>query len=181
MIKTALFCANGFEECEGLVVVDLLKRAGIDIKIVSLQNDLSVLSSHQIKIQCDLMFDEVNFDELDMIILPGGMPGTLRLKEHVKLCEKIKEFHQNRKPLAAICAAPSVLGGLGLLKGRTVTCYPGFENECLEAICSGEKVEKDDHIITARGLGCAIEFAAKIIETLLNEETAKSVLSEIQF
>jgi len=181
MIKTALFCADGFEECEGLIVVDLLKRAGIDIKTVSLQKDLFVLSSHQIRIQCDLLFNEVDFDELDMIILPGGMPGTLHLKEHSGLALKIKEFDQQRKGLAAICAAPSVLGSLGLLKNRTVTCYPGFEDECLGAHCTKEKVEQDEHIITARGLGCAIDFSAKIIETLLDEETSKRVLSEIQF
>lgn len=181
MKKTALFCANGFEECEGLIVVDLLRRAEIDIQMISLEKDLSVTGSHGIKIECDRLFDEVSFNELDMIILPGGMPGTLALKEHTALNQKIIEFNQANKKLAAICAAPSVFGSLNLLNGKKMTCYPGFEEECTGAVCTHQKVEKDGNIITSSGLGGAIEFAAAIIEDLLNKEEADKVLSAIQY
>lgn len=181
MKKTALFCADGFEECEGLIVVDLLRRANIEIQTVSLNSDCTVTSSHQVKISCDCIFDEVCFDELDMIILPGGMPGTTHLKEHAALNEAIMAFDQAGKGLAAICAAPSVFGSLGLLKGKTMTCFPGFEKECPLANYTGKKVEVDGHIITARGLGAALEFAAKIIETLKDKATADAILAQIQY
>lgn len=181
MKKTALFCANGFEECEGLIVVDLLRRAGIEIQIVSIEETLTVVSSHKVQLTCDVLFNEVDFDALDMIILPGGLPGTTHLAEHAGLNEKILEFNQSGKYLAAICAAPSVYGKLGLLEGRTMTCYPGFETQCAGASYTHNKVEKDGHFITARGLGAAIEFAAAIIETLLDKETADSTLSAIQY
>lgn len=181
MKKTALFCANGFEECEGLIVVDLLRRAKIDIQMISLENDLFVIGSHGIKIECNQLFDEVNFDELDMIILPGGMPGTLALKRHTALNQKIIEFNSTNKKLAAICAAPSVFGSLNLLNGRKMTCYPGFEEECAGAICTHQKVEKDRNIITSSGLGGAIDFATAIIEELINKEAADEVLRAIQY
>lgn len=181
MKKTALFCANGFEECEGLIVVDLLRRANIDIKMVSLEKTLLVTGSHGIKIECDNLFDEINFDELDMLILPGGMPGTLALKAHTALNQKILEFDKANKKLAAICAAPSVLGSLNLLNGKKMTCYPGFEEECTGAIYTHQKVEKDHNTITSSGLGGAIDFAATIIEELMNKEEADEVLSAIQY
>ncbi len=181
MKKTALFCAQGFEECEGLIVVDLLRRAGIEITTVSLEPTLEVTSSHQVTVRCDKTFDQIQFEKLDMIILPGGLPGTTHLLEHAPLLNQIKEFDQQKKYLAAICAAPSVYGELGLLQGRKMTCFPGFESHCQGAQPTGEKVVQDGHIITAKGLGAAIEFAARIIEVLTDQATADKVLAAIQY
>ena len=180
MKKTAIFFANGLEECEGLVTVDLLRRSGIHVDIVSMEETLMVQGSHNIKIQCDCLFNDVDFSQLDMIILPGGMPGTLHLKQNKELCSKIIEFDKQKKYLAAICAAPSVLGSLGLLNNVRMTCYPGFEDECTGAVYTGEKTEIDRHIITSRGLGAAIEFSAAIIEVLKDKNEADRILSEIQ-
>ena len=175
------FLATGFEEIEALATVDILRRAGIEVLTVGVGEDV-VIGAHEIPVLADIREGGVKLNSsLDAVILPGGMPGTLNLKGSAEVQKAIDFALKNDKYLCAICAAPLILGQKEILKGKKATCYPGFENECLEAICSGKKVEKDEHIITARGLGCAIEFAAKIIETLLNEETAKSVLSEIQF
>ncbi len=181
MSKTALFCANGFEECEGLLVVDLLRRANIEISMVSIEESKEITSSHKVKLTCDQLFDEVDFDSLDMIILPGGMPGTNYLKAHEGLKQQILKFDRQGKWLAAICAAPSVYGQLGLLNGKTFTCFPGFEDQCEGGSYTGEKVEVDGHFITARGLGAAIEFGSKIIEVLDSKEKADDTLSRIQY
>lgn len=175
MAKVYIFLANGFEEIEGLTVVDLLRRAKIDICMVSIEESICVTGAHNITVQADCLYKEANLDEADLLVLPGGMPGTINLLHYVQLIQKIKEFHKNDKLLAAICAAPSVLGACGVLTGKKACCYPGFEEKLLGATIQYEPVVVDGNVITSRGMGTAIDFALKIIEILVSEEVAKEI------
>ena len=161
--------------------VDLLRRAGIDVNTVSVMDDICVKTSSGIKIEADVMIDGVNLNEADMLILPGGMPGTKYLGECEKLCETVKEFNEQGKLLAAICAAPSVLGKLGVLKGKKAICYPGFEDELDGATISDVDPVTDGNITTASGLGHVIQFALEIIKVLIDEDTANRVATEIGY
>ena len=122
-----LFLATGFEEVEALGIVDACRRGGLTLKTVSVTGNLLVESSHGVKIQADALFEDCSFDDADMLVLPGGMPGSTNLKEHEGLRTVILKHYEAGKPLAAICAAPMVYGSLGLLKGKKATCYPGFD------------------------------------------------------
>lgn len=179
MGKVAIFLADGFEEVEGLTVVDLLRRAEIEIEMVSISNSDMVTGAHNIKVKADKTFQEVEFQTIDMIILPGGMPGTKNLLKFEPLNEKIKEFYKNGKMLAAICAAPMILGANGILVGKKATCYPGFEQELKGAEAVQESVVVDDNIITSRGVGTAIEFASVIIEHLKDKKLADNIKESI--
>lgn len=176
-----LFLADGTEECEALITVDLLRRAGIDVNTVSVMDDICVKTSSGIKIEADVMIGGVNLDEADMLILPGGMPGTKYLGECEKLCETVKEFNEQGKLLAAICAAPSVLGKLGVLEGKKAICYPGFEDALEGATISEVDPVTDGNVTTASGLGHAIQFALEIIRVLCGNETGTKVAKEIGF
>ena len=127
MKKVSVILADGFEEVEGLTVVDLLRRARIYVDTVSIMEDYTVHGAHGINVQTEDLFEEVNFVESDMIVLPGGMPGTKNLDSHAGVQRVVKDFFQEGKKIGAICAAPTVLSNLGLLKGKRVTCYPGVE------------------------------------------------------
>ena len=124
MPKTAIFLADGFEEIEALTVVDLLRRANIEISTVSIMGRKNVTGSHNITVEADALLEETDFDSLDMLILPGGMPGTTNLADCKALTDKIKEFDEKDKMLCAICAAPTVFGKLGILKGKKACCFP---------------------------------------------------------
>lgn len=174
------FLADGSEEVEALAVVDILKRAGIETKIVSVKDTKEVITSHEINIKTDLLFEEADFDKADMIFLPGGIPGTPNLAAHSGLIQKIKEFNEQGKMISAICAAPSILGELGLLNGKKATCYPGFEDKLTGAEYTGEKVVTDGNIITAKGLGAAIELGLEIVRILVDESVAKDIAEKIQ-
>lgn len=181
MAKVCIFLADGFEEIEGLTVVDLLRRAEIEIVMVSSTGKLEITSTHQIKVIADCLFDEYSYDDVDMLVLPGGMPGTKNLLEHVGLISLLKEFHEKGKYVAAICAAPSILGEHGLLKGRCVTAYPGYEDKLIGATYTGNKVEIDANIITSKGMGTSIDFALSIITLLKGEEIANNISKAIQY
>lgn len=163
MSKTAIFMADGCEEIEGLTVVDILRRANLEIEMVSLNGTTSVTGSHKITFLTDTIFENVNFDTFDAIVLPGGMPGTLKLGEHEGVNQLIQKFAAEGKLVCAICAAPSVLGAAGILKNRHAVCHPGFEDKLIGAITSEDSVMTDDNIITSRGMGTAIEFALAIL------------------
>lgn len=169
--KVAVFLANGFEEIEGLTVCDLLYRAGIPSDTVSITGTKDVTSSHQIHIVADKRIEDIDFDEYDMLVLPGGIPGTLNLGDCKMLTDKVVEFAQTGKEIAAICAAPSVFAKLGLLKGRHATSNPNFKDACVEggAIYSEAPVIVDGNIITSRGMGTAIDFGFAIVEHYLGE------------
>lgn len=179
MKKIAIFFAEGFEEIEALTVVDLCRRAGITADMVSVTHSLHVTGSHGISVVMDKMLVEVDFDELDMLVLPGGMPGTLNLKKVPALMEQVKAFAESGKYIAAICAAPSVFGSLGLLKGKNACCYPGFEEELVGANVSLASYEVDNNIITSRGMGCAIDFSLAIISALVGTEKAEEISTGI--
>lgn len=173
MKKIAVFFGTGYEEIEALTVVDLCRRAGIDTQMVSITESLQVTGSHNITVTMDTMFDKVSFEELDMIVLPGGMPGTLNLEAHTQLMERVDEFHKAGRFIAAICAAPSIFGHRGILQGRRACSYPGFEKDLNGANVAYDSVVRDGHVITSRGMGCAIDFSLEIIAALCGEEEAK--------
>ena len=180
MSKAYIFLADGFEEVEALTPADLLRRAGIEVRLVSISASLEVVGRSRIRVLADRMFDERGYDGADILILPGGMPGTEYLMAYEGLKKLILQKAADRSAyLAAICAAPMILGRLGLLKDKKATIYPGMEDELKGAEISAKKVVRDGHIITSRGAGTAVPFALKIIETLLNEEAAKNVASGI--
>lgn len=181
MKKVCVFLADGFEEIEGLTVVDLLRRAEIETTMVSITGKLEVTSAHQIKVIADVLFDEYTYYDVDMLVLPGGMPGTINLGAHEGLVSLIKDFNDKDKYLAAICAAPSVLGENGILNGRHVTSYPGFENKLIGATYTGNKVEIASNVITSKGMGTSIDFALSIISLLKDEETANKIGKAIQY
>lgn len=181
MKKVFLFMADGTEECEALITVDLLKRAGIEVVTVSVMDTKNLCTSSGINIKTDKLIDEINFDEAEMLILPGGMPGTKYLGSNEALCNSLIKFNELNRPVAAICAAPSVLGKLGILKGKKSICYPGFEDALEGATISDIDPITDGNITTASGLGHAIPFALEIINVLDSEDTANRVATEIGF
>lgn len=181
MKKAAVFLAPGFEECEALMVVDLLRRAGVHTSMISVHNTPKITSSHNITVKADQMMCEVNNELFDLIIMPGGMPGTAHLMESKEIADIVKKHHDADKILAAICAAPSVYGTLGLLKGKKAICFPGFEENLHGSEIMNQKVVKDGNIITAKALGSAFEFAHTLIETLFNKEKADQVLNSVYY
>jgi 4-methyl-5(b-hydroxyethyl)-thiazole monophosphate biosynthesis len=181
MAKVYLFLAEGFEEIEGLTVVDLLRRAGIEITTVSVTGDIHVMGSHQIIVVADALFDEIEYSEADMLVLPGGMPGTKNLEEHEGLDRLLRDFASRDKKLAAICAAPRVLGSKGLLMGKKATCYPGNEELLLGAQVTNTAVVKDGNITTSKGMGTAIDFSLSLITTLKGSEEASRIAQAIQY
>lgn len=179
MSKLGIFMADGCEEIEGLTVVDLVRRAGIEIEMISVSGEKSVTGSHKIAFQTDVSKADADFASYDGIVLPGGMPGTTHLMEDETVNRVIKEFAQDGKLVAAICAAPSVLGNAGLLEGKTATCYPGVEGKLTGANFVTNSVAKDGNIITSRGLGTAIDFAAEIVAYLNGKIVADKLKTSI--
>lgn len=173
--------AEGFEEVEALTPVDLLRRAEIPVTVVSVTGSLKVTGSHNISVMADKLIAELDTQQADMLILPGGMPGTLNLQNHDSVNKIIMEFVQKEKWVTAICAAPKILGGLGVLRGKDATCYPGYEAELTGADPKEAKVVQDGKIITSRGLGTAIPFALKLIEVLTDKNTADKIAAAIIF
>ncbi len=159
-----VFLATGFEEIEALTPVDVLRRAGLDVQTVSVMNEQTVAGAHGVPVVADKMFAEINPEDAEMILLPGGLPGATNLDEHAGLSELIMKFAEAGKPLAAICAAPLVLGNRGLLQGKKATCYPGFETYLSGAEYTANLVEVDGNVITGKGPGAAMEFAFAIVE-----------------
>ncbi|HIX26308.1 MAG TPA: DJ-1/PfpI family protein [Candidatus Barnesiella excrementigallinarum] len=175
-MKTAyLFLATGFEEIEALTVIDMLRRAEIDVTTVSISRNLQVEGAHGVTVTADTTWVELSADDVDWLILPGGMPGTKHLGECKPLVSLLQRQAAAHKNIAAICAAPSVLGQAGLLNGYKATCYPGFEQFLNGATVTGEPVTIDRNIITANGPGAAIAFAAAIISQIAGKERAKEV------
>lgn len=179
MAKICVFTADGFEEIEGLTVVDLLRRAGAEVWMVSIRDTLTVKGAHGIELKADVLFDEVDYDSVDMLVLPGGMPGTRYLGEHKGLCALLKKAAAEGKKVAAICAAPSVLGKLGILKDKKAVCYPGFEEKLTGADVQTEEVVRDENVTTSRGLGTAIPFALELISQLYGEEKALEIKKSV--
>jgi len=172
-----LFLDNGFEEIEALTTVDLLRRANIALTTVSMTGEKQVTGSHQITVLADRLFADCNFSDAEMLILPGG---ATHLETHQNLCDLLLKHNDENKLIAAICAAPSVLGRLGILKGKQATCYPGFEEYLGESYVGGLVVESKN-IITAKGPGLSSDFAFCLIEKLAGSETADAVYDAAQY
>ncbi len=183
MKRAAIFFATGYEEIEALTVVDLLRRAGIEAECVSIDNEKSVKGSHNINVSMDSGIEDIDFGSFDILVCPGGMPGTLNLEACKKLTDNIRKFNEEGKLIGAICAAPSIFGHMGLLQGKKACIYPGMEAELKGAEVVYDKVAKAGNIITSRGMGTAIEFGLEIVAALVGRETAdklgKSVVYNI--
>lgn len=179
--KVYIFLADGFEDIEGLTVVDLLRRAQIDIKTVSIKDTKEVQTAHGISLLTDLLFDEVDFTDADMLVLPGGMPGTKYLGEYQPLCDLLRDFYGKSGKVAAICAAPTVLASLGFLEGRKATAYPSCMEGLTGAEPSYESVVVDGNVTTSRGLGTAVDFALSLIGQLLGEEKADEIAESVVY
>ncbi len=175
-----IYLASGFEETEMIAPLDIMRRAGLDVKTVSVTHDKTVYGSHGIGITADLtVFDKEYNDELDAVMLPGGMPGTTNLEQSEHVRAAIEKAYKNEKFICAICAAPSVLGKMGLLRGVTAVCYPGFEKYLEGAIPSEQKCVRDGRMITAVGMGAAIEFGLEIASALCGKDVSERIKNGI--
>ncbi len=165
--------ADGFEEIEAITVTDILRRAGAEVKTVSVTESLEVKGTHDIKVQADITFEEADYESCEMIVLPGGMPGTTNLLEHEGLVQKIRELYERGKWVCAICAAPMVLAAAGILDGKNATIYPGMENYIRGAKPTEGAIVRDGNIITSKAPGTAMKFALSLVEALYGKEKAE--------
>lgn len=179
--KVYVFLADGFEEVEGLTAVDILRRAGAQVTTVSVTGVKTIHGAHGIDVNADQLFEETDFEEADMLVLPGGMPGTVSLAEHTGLGEVLAEFDEKNKFIAAICAAPSILGKYGMLEGRKATSHPSKEKELPGAVVVHEPVVTAGNIITSRGMGTSIDFSLELVRVLLDETAAEEVRQAIVY
>ena len=181
MSKLCIFMADGVEEIEGLTVVDLARRAGIDIDMVSIMGKKMIDGSHGIKFETDALIEDIKPEEYDGLVCPGGLRGTQNLKADERVAALIREFCAAGKLVSAICAAPTVLGAAGVLEGKKATCYPGCEDGLTGADALTDKVVRDGNIITSRGMGTAIDFGLAIIEYLMDSKAADDMAKKIVF
>ena len=181
MKKVFIFLATGFEEVEAISIIDILRRGDVEVKIVSIEQNKLVEGAHNIKIMADSLFSETDFSLAEMLVLPGGMPGTTNLLNFMPLLDLLNEFNSLNKKIAAICAAPMILGELGLLKGKNATCYPGFEQYLKDAIFTDDSVVVDKNIITSRGPATAAVFSSKLLEILKGNDVAENIAAGMLF
>lgn len=181
MKKAVVFFADGMEECEALLVVDLLRRGGINVITAAVGGSLDLLSSHQVHIQADALAEQTDYSDVDLLVLPGGMPGTLNLEANETVKRTVAEFATRGKKVAAICAAPSILGHLGLLRGKTATSYVGMRDQLSGATVVDREVVVDGNIITSFGLGGAIPFALELVKELAGTGEAERVRQAIEY
>lgn len=181
MSKVYIFLADGFEDIEGLTVVDLMRRAGIDIETISIKKTREVVTSHHITMYADRIFENTDFSDADLLVLPGGMPGTKYLGEYGPLAELLEDFYGKGGRIAAICAAPSIFSALGFLKGRKATAYPSFMEKLDGADAVEDEVTVDGNVTTSRGLGTAIPFALSLIEQLMGKEKADQIAESVVY
>ena len=180
MSKAVVFFAEGTEECEALLVVDLLRRAKVDVTIASATGNRAITSSHKVHITADALAEDIDYSDVDMVVLPGGIPGTPNLAANKTVTDTCVSFAKSGKKVAAICAAPSVLGGLGLLAGRTATSYPTWRDKVPCGHWTDQGVVTDGPFTTARGLGFAIDLGLELVRLLVSPQEALSVKERIQ-
>lgn len=181
MKKVYLFLATGFEEVEALTVVDILRRGGVDCQTVSVMGDYDVTSSHMVTVRADLLFDEADFSDGEMLVMPGGIPGTPNLKAHEGLAKLIRQYKEEGKNLAAVCAAPTIYGEMGLLEGKNATCFPGMEDGLIGANKLTDNVVCDGQFITSRGMGTCIDFGLALLARLTNQDKAQEIGKKIVY
>jgi 4-methyl-5(b-hydroxyethyl)-thiazole monophosphate biosynthesis len=177
--KVLIFFADGFEEIEAITPVDVLRRAEVDVTTVSITNNRKVKGSHNIEITTDTLLDEIKDIEADMLILPGGLPGAENLKNSKELKQIIQNYSDKGKSIGAICAAPMVLGEMGILKDKKATCYPGFEKYLHGAEVSTNGVETSSNIITGKGVGAAMKFSLELVAQLIDRQTADELAKKM--
>ena len=181
MSKVCVFFGTGYEEIEALTVVDILRRQNIDTEMVSITGEKTVMGSHHIPVVMDRLIEDVDFAAIDMIVLPGGLEGTRNLESCEMLMEQVDAFAAAGKAVCALCAAPSILGHRGILKGKKAIAYPGFEDQLEGAIVTSEPAVIDGNIITGRGMGCSIPFALAIVEYLVDRKAADKMAEKIVY
>lgn len=174
MKKAIVFLAEGFEEIEALTVVDVLRRGGVEVIMMSVTDDPYVLGAHGMEVLTDVTV-EYEIGNEDMIVLPGGLPGAHNLRNSSVVCDAVNKFVAEGKLVGAICAAPYVLGDLGVLKGRKATCYPSFESHFEGAEYTAQRVEISGNIITGNGPSSALKFSLALLAALVDEATASEV------
>jgi 4-methyl-5(b-hydroxyethyl)-thiazole monophosphate biosynthesis len=176
-----IFClANGFEELEAIAPIDILRRGGVDVKTVGI-DDKTITGAHGIPFICDMHFIDVDGKNIEGVVLPGGMPGTKNLADSPFVSGTLKFAVNQGLIIGAICAAPSVLGGLGLLKGKKATCFPGFEDKLTGAEIADDYVVRDGNFITAKGAGVAAEFGFALLEAFTDKANAEKIKAAMQF
>lgn len=175
MSKIGIFMVDSCEEIEGLTVVDIMRRAKMEIVMISVTGKKEITGSHGIVFHADALAEDIDYGELDGIVLPGGMPGTLHLGESDIVNDIIKKYTAENKLVAAICAAPSVLGAAGILAGKRAACHPGFEEKLTGAVICEDEVVVDGNVITSRGMGTSVPFALAIVRYFADEEAVEQV------
>ena len=181
MAKVYEFLATGFEDIEALIPLDIMRRAGIDFKTVSITGDLYVESAHGVSIKADMLIEDADMSDADLIMLPGGLPGATNLNAHNGVKKAIIEQNARGKMIGAICAAPMVLGGIGLLQGRRATCYPGFEKYLEGAEYTHELCTVDGNITTGEGPAAALPYAYTLLAALTDRQTADQVAEGMMY
>jgi len=171
--------AEGFEEIEGVTIIDVLRRAGIAVTSVFLKKN-PVIGSHAIAVTADKSIDDIRSSDFDCIALPGGMPGSRNLKEDARVVGMVKDFAGSDRITAALCAAPLVLGHAGVLSGRRATCFPGFEEQMTGATAVPDPVVRDGSVITGKGPGCAIPFALELVAAMVGTNVARGLAESMQ-
>ena len=176
MAKVYVFLANGFEDVEALIPVDVLRRGGVEVVTVSVVEDAQVVeTAHGVQVVADAMFADCDFSDADLLMLPGGMPGASNLNAHEGVRQALLKQYADGKRVAAICAAPLVLGGLGILRGKRATCYPGFEQTLEGATYTGDLCTVDGNVTTGEGPASAFPFAYSLLSQLADEQTAQQI------
>lgn len=179
-MKVYALIANGSEEVECLAVVDILKRAGMEVILAAVGEGRTVTTAHNIVITADVNYEDCDASDGDLLFLPGGVPGTPNLEASEKVCRDVAEYYKAGKHVAAICAAPSILGHLGILEGKKATCFPGFEEDLRGAEYVSDGVVTDGTVTTARGLGFAIDLGLELVRVMISAEVSEDIKSKIQ-
>lgn len=178
---TVVFLADGFEEIEAVSVIDVLRRAEYEVCTAAVgTKDRRVTGAHNMVLEADCLESEIKIENIEMIVLPGGMPGTVNLEQSPAVQQALEYCHKHGKWITAICAAPSILGHKGLLQGKQAVCFPGFEDALLGASVSPDAVCRDGNIITAKGPGAAVEFALNIVQAVSGDSLAQSLRVSMQ-
>ena len=181
MAKVYEFLATGFEDIEALIPLDIMRRAGVDFKTVSVTGSLVVESAHGVKIEADMLIEDADFGDADLLMLPGGLPGATNLNAHAGVRKALVEHNVRGKMIGAICAAPMVLGGLGMLEGKRATCYPGFEKYLEGAEYTNELCTIDGNITTGEGPAAALPYAYKLLAALTDAKTADGIADGMMY
>ena len=179
MKKAFIFLAEGFEEIEAVSVIDVLRRGEVEVHVISITGQHIVKGAHGIGVEADGLFEDTELMDAGMLILPGGGPGSKNLNKHDGLKALIADYHSKGKWIAAICAAPLVFGGMGLLQGKKATCYPGIEPELTGAIIQPNPVVVDGNIITGKGPGFAAAFGLRLVRELQGKATADEIAADL--